>query len=940
MVRQGPADRLTGDRVITTRSRTAPSAQSASPPARRSAFHIADVLLPISLALWAFGLSRTNATALGGYGLPANLPVVFYLGLALLVVSALIELARGRPTPWRMALHVVGLVVMLYGTAPILYPEGRYSWLYKTIGVVQYINQNGHLDRHIDIYQNWPGFFALAAWFGKVAGVSTPLAYAKWAQLVFELAALPLLYLSYAGLSLSVRQRWLALMVYAAGNWIAQDYYSPQALGTVLSLGIMAMIMRWLYGGNRDPFPRRRRFWRRKKAAARRTKQPPDQSALVPRVEVYEAYRIVRSYKGPAGTDGMTVSDFERDLPRNLQQVWVRLRDGTYTPSPVRVVPPPGGRGRPLSVLTISDMVAQIVITRKLESQFRLKRDADRDRMVQPSRSAPGPWKVEVDARSVFTACRQDLLLRVVEATTDQEWLLEYVSRCLRAPARQPDGSLSTRRLGTMPGSPLSAVLADLFLYYTLDLWVKHTFPETMVVRELDSAVVHCRSEREAQSVRAAIWQRLDDVALRLDKADIRVERGQYGEQTEVFALPALGTVTKRAPAAGPEVAPGRPAPGDRRPRPARATASARSSIIVCGTLMLLFFVLSFTHELSPYIVIVQLGVLAGGRLLRPRWLPLAFAAIAVGYLLPRFSYVSSTYGLLSSIGNFFSNVAPPSVAGGTSTFVIPASQIFIQRSAEVLSLLVWLLAVIGAFRRRRSGRTVLTLFALTFSPALVLAAQAYGDEGLLRVYLFSLPWAAALAASALEPLSNTASLSVSRLRGATGGFIRRKAPVSWIVAPLGLGLVLVLFFPAFFGDDASNVMTQSEVTVIYNFLQRAPLGPVYLAAGNTPVEDTARYNLFQLPTVLGTAGEAPLVNNATSNLASIIAQDSLQYTKNQEPAYVLISPSMIAYSEAYGGPSASSFTILLDSLKHSPKWKLLAQEDGTAIYELPAGQG
>jgi hypothetical protein len=491
-----------------------------------------------------------------------------------------------------------------------------------------------------------------------------------------------------------------------------------------------------------------------------------------------------------------------------------------------------------------------------------------------------------------------------------------------------------------MPGSPLSAVLADLFLYYTLDLWVKHTFPETMVVRELDSAVVHCRSEREAQSVRAAIWQRLDDVALRLDKADIRVERGQYGEQTEVFALPALGTVTKRAPAAGPEVAPGRPAPGDRRPRPARATASARSSIIVCGTLMLLFFVLSFTHELSPYIVIVQLGVLAGGRLLRPRWLPLAFAAIAVGYLLPRFSYVSSTYGLLSSIGNFFSNVAPPSVAGGTSTFVIPASQIFIQRSAEVLSLLVWLLAVIGAFRRRRSGRTVLTLFALTFSPALVLAAQAYGDEGLLRVYLFSLPWAAALAASALEPLSNTASLSVSRLRGATGGFIRRKAPVSWIVAPLGLGLVLVLFFPAFFGDDASNVMTQSEVTVIYNFLQRAPLGPVYLAAGNTPVEDTARYNLFQLPTVLGTAGEAPLVNNATSNLASIIAQDSLQYTKNQEPAYVLISPSMIAYSEAYGGPSASSFTILLDSLKHSPKWKLLAQEDGTAIYELPAGQG
>ena len=318
---------------------------------------------------------------------------------------------------------------------------------------------------------------------------------------------------------------------------------------------------------------------------------------------------------------------------------------------------------------------------------------------------------------------------------------------------------------------------------------------------------------------------------------------------------------------------------------------------------MLLFFILSFTHELSPYIVIVQLGVLAGGRLLRPRWLPLAFAAIAVGYLLPRFSYVSSTYGLLSSIGSFFSNVAPPSVTGGASTLAIPASQIFIQRSAEVLSLLIWLLAIIGAWRRRRSGRTVLTLFALTFSPALVLAAQAYGNEGLLRVYLFSLPWAAALAASALEPLSNTVSWSVSQLRGGTGGFIRRKAPVSWIGAPLGLGLVLVLFFPAFFGDDASNVMTQSEVTVIYNFLQHAPLGPIYLAAGNAPLEDTARYNLFQsLPTVFGTQDAAPLVSNATSNLASIIAQDSLTYTKNQEPAYVLISPSMISTATPTAG--------------------------------------
>src|ERR1700683_2181112 len=59
---------------------------------RRTTIHVSDVALPVSIALWAFGVSRTNATTLGPFGLPAQLPVVFYAGVALLVLSAVIEL--------------------------------------------------------------------------------------------------------------------------------------------------------------------------------------------------------------------------------------------------------------------------------------------------------------------------------------------------------------------------------------------------------------------------------------------------------------------------------------------------------------------------------------------------------------------------------------------------------------------------------------------------------------------------------------------------------------------------------------------------------------------------------------------------------------------------------------------------------------------------------
>jgi hypothetical protein len=73
--------------------------------------------------------------------------------------------------------------------------------------------------------------------------------------------------------------------------------------------------------------------------------------------------------------------------------------------------------------------------------------------------------------------------------------------------------------------------------------------------------------------------------------------------------------------------------------------------------LLVLFFVLVSTHELSPYIVTVQLIAIVFIGQMRPRWVPLATLAVTIGYLLPNFSYVNSHFGLLSSFGNFFSNI-------------------------------------------------------------------------------------------------------------------------------------------------------------------------------------------------------------------------------------------------------------------------------------------
>ena len=612
---------------VTVRGRNTPN---------RSSLHLADLVLLASFGLWAVGVSQTDAGPVTPYGLLAKLSPAFYCGIALLVLSTAIELARERPSRRRMSLHVIVLTIMLYGTAPLVYAQARYAWLYKTIGVVQYINSQGHLNHNIDIYQNWPGFFALAAWFDKVAGVQSPIIYAKWAQLAFELAALPLLYLCYSALSLSERQRWVALLLYCGSNWIGQDYFSPQAMGTLFCLGIMAILLRWLYLGNSEGMPR-----------------------------------------------------------------------------------------------------------------------------LNP------------------------------------------------------------------------------------------------------------------------------------------VFHSGFFDQARNYA----------------------------------SSATSETTVAFSALLVGIYFVLTFTHELSPYILAIQLGGLATARLLRQRWLPILLAAIAIGYMLPRFSYINAHYGLLNSVGNFFSNVAGPQHTGSTAK-----TEQLIQHCSELLSFIIWGLAIVGAWTRRRSGRTVLALVILAFSPILILALQAYGQEGILRVYLFSLPWAAALAASAVAPI-HVRSAEVSgqhRQSRVDNGANLLIGPVRNVIrVPVVLGTVLVLFLLSFYGDDSFNVMSSTEVSIVSSFLQHAVPGPIYCAINNAPLADTANYNLFPLidifgnPSLLGT-------DSATSDIVNIIESKSLTDTNGKEPIYIIITPSMIAYNNAYGVTPSSSFTVLLSTLAHSPAWELVADRSGTVIYELP----
>ncbi|MDP9269520.1 MAG: hypothetical protein M3P14_00830 [Chloroflexota bacterium] len=219
-----------------------PAAQARRRPLRMADF-AAIVFILIAAACWAVALHHADLGRISGYGLLAALPPTYYLALGILACGFALLASRRRVQPVLLGTYVVGLVVMLHATTAILYAEPRYAWTYKHLGVIDYIATHGEVHRSIDIYNNWPGFFALNAWFSKLAGVA-PIDYAAWAQVFFELANVAAILFALRGVTRNPRLQWTAAWLFIVGNWIGQDYLAPQAFTFFLVLVILGLVVR------------------------------------------------------------------------------------------------------------------------------------------------------------------------------------------------------------------------------------------------------------------------------------------------------------------------------------------------------------------------------------------------------------------------------------------------------------------------------------------------------------------------------------------------------------------------------------------------------------------------------------------------------------------------------------------------------------------------
>ena len=246
--------------------------------------------------------------------------------------------------------------------------------------------------------------------------------------------------------------------------------------------------------------------------------------------------------KAAPGVDAVDYDAFEVDLEDNIVKIVKSLREGKYKAKLIRrrYIPKTGGR-RPLGIPVVGDKVVQksaaLILTAIFEQDFlpcshgyRRGKGPQRAALELSKRLHRGRfgWVVDADIKGFFDHIDHDWLMRMLEQRIDDSRFLGLIRKWLKAGILEEDAQVVYPVTGTSQGGIVSAVLANIYLHYVLDLWFEQVIKpscrgDVIMMRFADDFICCFQYHDEAQRFYNVLGNRVGKFKLELAKEKTQI---------------------------------------------------------------------------------------------------------------------------------------------------------------------------------------------------------------------------------------------------------------------------------------------------------------------------------------------------------------------------------------------------------------------------------
>ena len=286
------------------------------------------------------------------------------------------------------------------------------------------------------------------------------------------------------------------------------------------------------------------------RAATKTTEQWTNLLTIITEPLLTQAFGALRK-NAAVGIDGVTWDQYAENLSANISALTRRVHDGTYDPLPVKrvFIAKADGTMRPLGLPALEDKIVQQavrwVVEPIWESEF-----CDESYGYRPKRNAHQAlnsvfmaicykkvnWILDADIQSFFDTLDHGWLQSFIEHRIADKRLVRLLMKWLKAGVMDRE-QWRASEAGTPQGGLIGPLLANLYLHYVLDLWIRQwknrtARGEVYYTRYCDDFVLSFQREMDAREFRKALAARLSMFKLTLHEKKTRVlEFGKFAAE-------------------------------------------------------------------------------------------------------------------------------------------------------------------------------------------------------------------------------------------------------------------------------------------------------------------------------------------------------------------------------------------------------------------------